>query len=112
MEKFNNSFADFEISKSIEARYSKHPLYKIERLVDWEMIASILQKADFRYEGRVGGECYSPLFMFMILFIQRLCGFSDEQMEDQIYANLFYKAFCRISLDSKIPDSTTIGRWR
>ena len=43
MEKFNNSFAGFEISKSIEARYSKHPLYKIERLVDWEMISGILK---------------------------------------------------------------------
>jgi len=61
--------------------------------VDWEIIAVILQKADFRYEGRVGGECYSPLFMFRILFIQRLCSFSDEQMEDQYYSSFKMKYY-------------------
>jgi len=50
--------------------------------------------------------------MFKILILQRFCNLPDEQTEYQIIDRLSFTRFLSLWLGSKIPDFTTVGRFR
>jgi len=112
MEDRNYSFIDCAMDETLSKIYSSHKLSKIEKILNWERVAKVLKKADYKVEGRVGGECYTALFMFKVMIIQTMYSFTDRQTEEELYANIVFKRFCNVSFTSPIPDHTTICRWR
>jgi IS5 family transposase len=112
MEDSNNSIVDWAMNETISKIYSSHKLSKIEKLLNWDRVSKVLSKADYRINSRVGGVCYSALFMFKIMIIQTMYSFTDRQIEEELSANIVFKKFCNISFNSLIPDHSTIFRWR
>ena len=104
------TFADEQVNDRIKS--IKHILKDIKTMIDWHRISKILSKTDYRNINYYGRDCYSPLVMFNILLIQRMYGYSDREMENQMLFNNLYMWFCGLSFDSPTPDHVTIHRWR
>jgi len=104
------TFADLAAFERIDK--ANHILKDIKVMVDWERISNILSITDYRNESYWGRDCYSPLTMFLILLIQRIYGYSDRKIENDMNFNTLYMWFCELSFDTPVPDHVTIHRWR
>ena len=62
------------------------PLELLNKVIDWEMFRSTLNKAVVRKENtrKVGRPSYDVVMMFKILILIRLYNLSDDQAEYQI----------------------------
>jgi IS5 family transposase len=79
-------------------------------LVKWEKLRYRLKKIlDRAGDGRPP---YGEICMFRILILQNLYNLSDRQMEDMLYDRLSFRRFCGFKLEDKLPDATTILRFR
>lgn len=89
------------------------PLAKIDEAVDWEIFRPTLAKArDKNRQSNVGPKGYDPILLFKILIIQSLYNLSDDATEFQILDRYSFGRFLGLHLGSKIPDATTIWRFR
>lgn len=76
----------------------------------WERLRYRLKKIlDRSSEGRPP---YDELVMFRAMILQKLYDLSDPQMEEMLYDRLSFRRFCGLGLEDKIPDETTILRFR
>jgi Transposase and inactivated derivatives, IS5 family len=99
------SFAEMLVTQRRESS-----LDKIEKLVRWERLRYRLKKIlDRSEEGR---PAYDDLVMFRVMILQKLYDLSDPQMEEMLYDRLSFRRFCGLGLEDKIPDETTILRFR
>lgn len=85
-------------------------LEKIESLVNWNRLDYRLKKILAR--SGMGPTGYPPQTLFKALILQNLYGLSDPMLEEMLYDRLSFRRFCGLSLNSKIPDETTICRFR
>jgi IS5 family transposase len=106
------TFGDLAVSKKLKKVRKANVLYKILKLVNWERIRSILSIVDFRNTSHYGRDCYDPLIMFKILLLQTIYNLSDREIEEHLNFNMLFMQFCGFSIDSDIPDHSTIARWR
>lgn len=111
MERQIITFADHEIAKRLADR--EHFLKDVDSLINWKPIRKILSKVEIRRRKSVAGrDAFSAELMFRIMLIQSWYGLSDYKMEEQLYYNVIFLWFCRLSLDNPVPDHSTICRWR
>jgi len=85
-------------------------LEKIESLINWKRIDFRLKKILSR--SGLGPTGYTPTILFKALILQNLYGLSDPMLEEMLYDRLSFRRFCGLSLNSNIPDETTICRFR
>ena len=85
-------------------------LEKIEALINWGRLDYRLIKILGR--SGLGPTGYPPLMLFKALILQHLYGLSDPALEEMLYDRLSFRRFCGLSLTDKIPDETTICRFR
>lgn len=85
-------------------------LEKIESLINWKRLDYRLKKILSR--SGMGPTGYPPQTLFKALILQNLYGLSDPMLEDMLYDRMSFRRFCGLSLNSKIPDETTICRFR
>lgn len=85
-------------------------LEKIESLVNWNRLDFRLKKILER--SGMGPAGYPPQTLFKALILQNLYGLSDPMLEEMLYDRMSFRRFCGLSLSSKIPDETTICRFR
>lgn len=85
-------------------------LEKIESLVNWNRLEYRLKKILDR--SGLGPTGYPPVTLFKAMILQHLYGLSDPALEDMLYDRISFRRFCGLSLNSKIPDETTICRFR
>jgi len=88
---------------------SLHEFDKIDDLVDWGKIEDLLSCI---YSSCEGGASYPPLVMFRAMLMQVWHDLSDVQMEKSLSRDLLFRRFCRLSLADKVPDHSTISRFR
>jgi IS5 family transposase len=103
---------DFE-SRMIKIDKNGDPLSKISSAIDWEIFRSDLEKA--RYKERKdnsGAKGYDAVLMFKILILQSLYNLSDDALEFQILDRHSFCRFLGLQLGSKVPDATTVWRFR
>ena len=108
-----STFADLATSQRLEKmKANNHLLYRIDSIVDWSKIKSMLAKAEYTrpYEG--GQVAYSALLMYKMFLIQKYYGLSDRQLEEHMNCNILFMDFCGIGFGIPIPDHSTICRWR
>jgi IS5 family transposase len=106
------TFADMSFLSKLKKIESSNVLARINMLIDWKRLESILSIVDRRNTSHTGPDCYAPISMFKILLLQSMYGFSDRQIEEQLNFNYLYIWFCGFSVDSRIPDYSTISRCR
>lgn len=85
-------------------------LEKIESLVNWKRVDYRLKKVLNR--SGLGPTGYPPITLFKAMILQHLYGLSDPALEEMLYDRISFRRFCGLSLNSKIPDETTICRFR
>lgn len=91
----------------------RDPLEELRRYIDFELFRPELDAVFARSAEPVAGRRpYDVVLMFKILILQRLFNLSDEQTEYQITDRLSFTRFLDLRLGSKIPDFTTVWRFR
>ena len=89
------------------------PLEKLNALIDFEIFRKTLDKALAYKSGAQGGrKPFDSVIMFKILILQSLYNLSDPQAEFQILDRRSFGRFLGISEGDKVPDETTIWRYR
>lgn len=101
----------FEIGS--EERLKGNQLIKLERLIDWGRIERILNKVHKRDENPTnGGFSYNKLGMFKAVLLGQWHSLSDPGLEEAIRIRLDFMAFTGFGLGEKLPDETTLCRFR
>ena len=85
-------------------------LDEMDQLVDWAVVQRKLKR--ILLTSSVGRPSYDALKMFKILLLQRLYDLSDPEMEHQLYDRLSFRTLCNFNFSEKLPDETTICRFR
>ena len=89
------------------------PLTKINETVDWEVFRPALEKArDKGRQSTVGPKGYDVILLFKILILQSLYNLSDDSTEFQILDRHSFGRFLGLHISQKVPDATTIWRFR
>lgn len=89
------------------------PLLRLATVVDFEIFRAELDAALKRSDGARGGRPpMDAVVMFKVLVLQALYGLSDAQAEFQIMDRRTFGRFLGIDDGDKVPDETTIWRFR
>lgn len=80
----------------------------IDSLVDWSSIEKLLAKL-YANKGRPS---IPPLTVFKMLLLQHFYNLSDPGCEEAVNDSLSFRRFCGISLTGRVPDETTLVRFR
>ena len=79
----------------------------ITELIDWDAIEKQLPAFE-----QQGSPTYPPLKMLKVLLLQTWYGLNDIEMEEHLGRNLLFRRFTGFGLDPKIPDDSTIRKFR
>jgi len=105
-------FFDFE-KRLFKIDRNGDPLSKISTAVDWVIFRPELEKARSKEKkSTAGAKPYDVVLMFKILILQSLYNLSDEALEFQILDRHSFCRFLGLHLCSKVPDATTVWRFR
>ncbi|MCK5027843.1 MAG: transposase, partial [Candidatus Pacebacteria bacterium] len=107
-----HGFFDFEF-RMCKIDKNGDPLVKIAAVVDWEIFRTDLEKARGKErKSKAGAKGYDIILMFKILILQSLYNLSDDALEFQILDRHSFCRFLGLHLGSKVPDATTVWRFR
>jgi IS5 family transposase len=88
------------------------PLVAIKKYINFEEFGGLLRE-ELRHEvKKTGRPPYDMVFMFKILVLQRLYNLSDARLEFHINDSHSFKRFLGLQMGSKVPDYTSIWRYR
>jgi transposase, IS5 family len=80
-----------------------------EAVLDWHDLERVMSGIYASVKGRPS---YPLLTLFRALLLGIWYRLSDEQLSQCLVRDLLFRKFCRLELDSTIPDATTLGRFR
>jgi IS5 family transposase len=84
-------------------------LERVSALVDWRSVEDVL--APLR-AGTMGAPAYPVKVLFKALLLQQWYGLSDPALEEALGDRLSFRRFCGVPLDRKMPDHSTLWRFR
>jgi IS5 family transposase len=84
-------------------------LERLERALDWRPIEAALQAM---YPATTGRPPQPPLALFKMSLLQHCYGLSDPQCEELVSDRLSWRRFVGLGLQDKVPDETTLVRFR
>ena len=88
---------------------SDHVLRSIDRFVDLSGIRSRLEP----YYSSIGRPSIDPELMIRMLLVGYCFGIrSERRLCDEVHLNLAYRWFCRLGLDSGVPDHSSFSKNR
>lgn len=100
------SFADQLVA---DAAWANATLQRIAELVDWRPIEALL--GGLR-SGVMGAPGYPALALFKALLLQQFYGLSDPQLEEGLADRLSFRHFLGLALSDRVPDHSTLWRFR
>ena len=100
------SFADDLIA---DAGWTNATLKRVAELVDWKELERLLSGLR---GGTMGAPGYPALALFKALLLQQFYGLSDPQLEEALADRLSFRHFLGLSLTDRIPDHSTLWRFR
>lgn len=103
----NQLFHYFDIEKLIP---NNHLLRKIAKHVNLNFVDELTESFYCQNNGRPS---VAPELFFRMIIIGYLYGIeSDRQLCEEIQYNLAYRWFCRLNLEDKVPDHSSLTRIR
>ena len=99
-----SSFADAFVSGGGNRR-----LERISSLLDWDRISALLEGV---YASTTGRPSFPPLVLFKVLLLQGWYGLGDPAMEEALGDRLSFRRFAGLGLEDRVPDHSTISRFR
>lgn len=113
MSRYNQiSFSDIEVAANRKITRTEKKLRKIDNLLDFEKVIDKFSIIDKTKSGLGGRPRKEVLMMSKILFVQHLYNMSDPELEDQLNDRLSFQRFVGLNMTSRVPDYTTIWRFR
>lgn len=91
-----------------------NPLPKLKEIIDFEQFRNILEPV-FENKGKksnAGRKPIDPVFMFRVLFLQRLYGLSDAQIEYHIKDRTSFRDFLGIQSVDDVPDGMIVWKYK
>lgn len=99
-------FYDFDLETHVPA---DHMLRRIDHFLDIDAVREKL-KAHYSHLGRPS---IDPQLIVRMLVIGYTLGIrSERRLCEEVHLNLAYRWFCRLGLDSKVPDHSTFSKYR
>ncbi len=109
----NFSFTDLSLADSMEHNRSVARMEKINSIINWTSIESLLAKHYTVGQSVEGTSAYPPLLLIKCLLIQQWFHIdSDPELETQINDRISFKNFLGLSFDQASPDHSTFSRFR
>lgn len=90
-------------------------LLKLDKLIDWERLRLSLgkiHKKDFNEDSDRGRRSYDKISMLKLVLLGQWNSLSDEELEYSLRVRLDFISFCGFDIDDKVPDHSTICRFR
>ena len=84
-------------------------LERLDQTLDWRPIEVALQAM---YPAVTGRPPHAPLALFKMSLLQHCYGLSDPQCEELVSDRLSWRRFVGLGLQDKVPDETTLVRFR
>ena len=111
----DNSRPIFEREMTLESLQSMgNPLEILKDLLDFELFRPLLEpvfeKADRK--SNAGRKPIDPVLMFKVMFLQRLYGLGDHQIEYQIKDRTSFREFLGIVTVDDVPDEKTVWKYK
>jgi IS5 family transposase len=100
------SLADALVRSSVKGNSF---LEDVSKLVDWGAFEVLFSKIHGETLGAPG---YPPISMFKLLLLQQWYSLSDPGLEEAANDRLSFRRFCGFPLDMKVPDHSSIWRFR
>lgn len=99
-------FYDFDLEDQVPAG---HMLRRIDRFLDCGAMRDQLAP----YYSNLGRPSIDPELIIRMLVIGYVMGIrSERRLCEEVHLNLAYRWFCRLGLDSKVPNHSTFSRYR
>ena len=101
---------DLGLNRSTKQTRKREFLAQMQDVVPWtELVALIAPHAP---EGKKGRPPFALHTMLRIHFMQQWFGLSDPAMEEALHDMPLFREFAHLSWDSRLPDESTILRFR
>src|SRR5471032_1145255 len=84
-------------------------LERLDRTLDWKPTEKALQAM---YPATTGRPPCAPLVLFKMSLLQHCYGLSDPQCEELVGDRMSWRRFTGLGLQDKVPDETTLVRFR
>jgi transposase, IS5 family len=84
-------------------------LERVSGLIDWTPVAALLSELR---NGAMGAPGYPALVLFKASLLQRWYNLSDPAMEEALKDRLSFRLFTGLPLSEKVPDHSTLWRFR
>src|SRR5689334_5943220 len=84
-------------------------LTQLGELIDWQPIRALLAPLD---PSRLGAPGYPAVPLLKALLLQQWYGLSDPGLEEALADRLSFRRFVGIALDERVPDHSTLWRFR
>jgi IS5 family transposase len=84
-------------------------LEHIEQMIDWKPIETGLSSI---YGSPTGRPSFRPLSMFKVLLLQHWYGIGDPETEEMVGDRLSFRRFAGLGYGERVPDHSTICRFR
>ncbi|MFQ2861542.1 transposase, partial [Aeromonas caviae] len=104
------TFADSEFSSKRRQTRKEIFLSRMEHILPWQDMTTVIEP--FYPKAGNGRRPYPLETMLRIHCMQHWYNLSDGAMEDALYEIASMRLFARLSLDSALPDRTTIMNFR
>jgi len=92
------------------SNYRNRTLDAVETAVDWTPIRQNIERL-YRRTGP-GRPAFPALTLFKALLIQQWHNLSDPGLEEALADRLSFRRFCGLRLEDKVPDHSTVHRFR
>lgn len=86
-----------------------HPLLRVANQIDFSFVRE--ETLDL-YSETYGRPAYPPEQLFKMLLLEIWMNLSERQVCQQLHYNLLYRAFCGIGWNDRVPDDTTLVKFR
>lgn len=105
------NFADYQLNCLRKKTRTERKLEKIDEFVDWSALVAEVKVID--KTGSQGGRPrWETEMMLKLLFVQYLYNLSDPELEDQVNDRLSFQRFTGIDMNRKVPDYSTVWRFK
>lgn len=89
---------------------NNHLLVKIDKMLDLSFIYELTENLYCKDNGR---QSIDPVVFFRMQIINYLYGIrSERQLCEEIHLNIAYRWFCRLNLEDKVPDHSSLTKIR
>ena len=111
----NQQVAIFDRENTLHDLLEKvNPLPYLKEAIDFEQFRDLLEPVFEKQDRKsnAGRKPLDPVFVFRVLFLQRLYGLSDPQIEYQIKDRTSFRDFLDIVCMEDVPDEKTVWKYR